>query len=232
MNSNEVTVQQLDDLYKNNKTSAERAVFLKTAKLLNPELAGKLEKHLLRDQIQGLPFDQLITLVAEQKGVHIAEAETLLRDYIFENMLDQSLLVINTEASEVIHSAPASIPTPTAVINEPISTAPAKAVTPVLPAKQVPVRPPNRPVPPSVQRPPGSIPAAPRIIKPLPVIQIGGEVPEPAPAYTPETPLPTEPVENQPPAEPETILEPETQEQAEQPRRRSTFLTPKGVQSE
>lgn len=235
MNSNEVTVQQLNDIYKNNKTASEREVFLKTTKLLNPDLALKLEKYLLREQILGLPFNQLITLVAEQKGIHIAEAETLLRDHIFENMLDQSLLVLNTDAIDSTGAAPmppasTSAPAPTHIV--PVPTRPSP-VTPQ-PARPAPVRPPNRPVSAPAQRPPGAIPPSPRIIKPLPIIQIGGEVPEPV--YTPESTVPTPTPEHtseptEPIAESEPVVESEQPEQAEVPKKR-TFFPPKGVQSE
>lgn len=85
-------VEQLLALYRQAQTPSERAILLNTVRISQPDDLTRLEEWILKAQVQDLSWDQLARLLARHRGVSVAQAQTLMRDTIFESLLNLSKL--------------------------------------------------------------------------------------------------------------------------------------------
>ncbi|ODU25272.1 MAG: hypothetical protein ABS95_00685 [Verrucomicrobia bacterium SCN 57-15] len=105
-------VEKLLELYRQTRTPSERRVLLETARISSPQEFSRLEERILRQHVRGMTFEQLTGTIAAHRGLALPQAEELLRDTVFQHLLDQSkLTALLSQASE---SAPTVIPTETA----------------------------------------------------------------------------------------------------------------------
>lgn len=85
-------VEKLLELYKQTQTPSERGVLLETVRISSPDGFSLLEERILREQVRGMTMEQLVQTVAAHRDVSLEQGEELLRDTIFQNLLDRSKL--------------------------------------------------------------------------------------------------------------------------------------------
>ena len=84
-------MERLLALYKAAQTDSERRILLEAAQISNPGDFPRLEAMILRDQVRNAPFDQLVQMIASHRSITLHQADELLREAVFENLLDQSI---------------------------------------------------------------------------------------------------------------------------------------------
>ncbi|MBK7091810.1 MAG: hypothetical protein IPH59_08825 [bacterium] len=85
-------VEKLLELYKQTQTPSERGVLLETVRISSPDGFSRLEKRILRERVRGMTMEQLVQVIASHRDLSLEQAEELLRDTIFQNLLDRSKL--------------------------------------------------------------------------------------------------------------------------------------------
>lgn len=128
-NENMDQIERLLGLYKGAQTDAEKHILLETVRISNPGDFPRLEDVILRDRMQGMSFEQLVQLIASHRRITLQQAGELLRDAVFENLLDRAKLKAEETArrSPVPESAP--VPMARAPVTGPPKAAPAAEAT-------------------------------------------------------------------------------------------------------
>lgn len=85
-------VEELLELYKQTQTPSERGVLLETVRISSPDGFSLLEERILREQVRAMTMEQLVQMVAAHRDLSLEQAEELLRDTIFQKLLDRSKL--------------------------------------------------------------------------------------------------------------------------------------------
>src|ERR1035437_8813335 len=91
-NENMDQIERLLGLYKGAQTEAEKHILLETVRISSPGDFPRLESMILQDQVRGMPFEQLVQMIASHRRITPQEAGELLRDAVFENLLDRARL--------------------------------------------------------------------------------------------------------------------------------------------
>ena len=97
-NENMDQVERLLGLYKGAQTGAEKQILLETVRISSPGDFPRLEDRILQDQVRGMPFEQLVQLIASHRRIPPQQAGELLRDAVFENLLDRASLKVEGSA--------------------------------------------------------------------------------------------------------------------------------------
>lgn len=97
-NENMDQIERLLGLYKGAQTEAEKHILLETVRISSPGDFPRLEERILRDQVRGMPFEQLVQLIASHRRIPPQQAGELLRDAVFENLLDRASLKVEGSA--------------------------------------------------------------------------------------------------------------------------------------
>jgi hypothetical protein len=153
MESKNDTLKQLEILYHQAATQPERSILLQTMRIVNPDECRRLEEIIQREQVRGMSFEEIATLIASQKGMTTNDARKAVADLIFDQIIDHSKL-------QVIEAAP-SIPAPPVQPSR-VAPPPAPRVIPRVPAVQI-LEPPKEPLqtPGSEERAPAERPPEP-----------------------------------------------------------------------
>lgn len=85
-------VEKLLELYKQTQAPSERSVLLETVRINSPDGLSRLEERILKEQVRGMTLKELVRLIAAHRDLPIEQAEELLRDTIFQNLLDRAKL--------------------------------------------------------------------------------------------------------------------------------------------
>ena len=93
-NENMDQVERLLELYKGAQTEAEKHLLLETVRISSPGDFPRLEDMILRDRMRGMSFEQLVQLIASHRRITLQQAGDLLRDAVFENLLDRARLKV------------------------------------------------------------------------------------------------------------------------------------------
>lgn len=94
-------VEELLELYRRTTTPSERRVLLETVRISSPQEFVRLEERILREQVRAMTMEQLTQTIATHRGVALPQAEELLRDTVFQHLLDRSkLTTLSSSASE------------------------------------------------------------------------------------------------------------------------------------
>jgi hypothetical protein len=93
-NENMDQIERLLGLYKGAQTEAEKHILLETVRISSPGDFPRLESMILQDQVRGMPFEQLVQMIASHRRITPQEAGELLRDAVFENLLDRARLKV------------------------------------------------------------------------------------------------------------------------------------------
>ena len=91
-NENMDQIERLLGLYKGAQTEAEKHILLETVRISSPGDFPRLKERILQDQVRGMPFEQLVQLIASHRRITPQQAGELLRDAVFENLLDRASL--------------------------------------------------------------------------------------------------------------------------------------------
>lgn len=102
-------VEKLLELYRQTQTPSERRFLFETVRISSPQEFVRLEERILREHVRAMTTERLIQTIAGHRGLALQQAEELLRDTVFQHLLDRSKLV--AFLSPV--SEPASTVTPT-----------------------------------------------------------------------------------------------------------------------
>ena len=97
-NENMDQIERLLDLYKGAQTEAEKHILLETVRISSPGDFPRLEERILRDQVRGMPFEQLVQMIASHRRIALQQAGELLRDSVFENLLERASLKVEESA--------------------------------------------------------------------------------------------------------------------------------------
>src|ERR1035441_2060902 len=97
-NENMDQVERLLGLYKGAQTEAEKHLLLETVRISSPGDFPRLEDMILRDRMRGMSFEQLVQLIASHRRITPQQAGDLLRDAVFENLLDRARLRVEESA--------------------------------------------------------------------------------------------------------------------------------------
>ena len=97
-NENMDQIERLLGLYKGAQTEAEKHILLETVRISSPGDFPRLEERILRDQVRGMPFEQLVQLIASHRRIPPQQAGELLRDAVFENLLARASLKVEGSA--------------------------------------------------------------------------------------------------------------------------------------
>ena len=97
-NENMDQIERLLGLYKGAKTEAEKHILLETVRISSPGDFPRLEERILRDQVRGMPFEQLVQMIASHRRITLQQAGELLRDSVFENLLERASLKVEESA--------------------------------------------------------------------------------------------------------------------------------------
>ena len=97
-NENMDQIERLLGLYKGAQTEAEKHILLETVRISSPGDFPRLEERILRDQVRGMPFEQLVQMIASHRRITPQQAGELLRDTVFENLLDRASLKVEESA--------------------------------------------------------------------------------------------------------------------------------------
>src|ERR1035438_955913 len=93
-NENMDQIERLLGLYKGAQTEAEKHILLETVRISSPGDFPRLESMILQDQVRGMPFEQRVQMIASHRRITPQEAGELLRDAVFENLLDRARLKV------------------------------------------------------------------------------------------------------------------------------------------
>ena len=132
MDSKSDTLKQLEALYHQAATQSERSMLLQTMRIVNPEECHRLEENLRREQVHGMPFEEVVTLIASQKGMTEDDARKAVADIVFDQLLDHTKMQALAAPSNPIPPPPQPPP-------------PAPRILPHVPAVQI-LEPPREPV--------------------------------------------------------------------------------------
>jgi hypothetical protein len=97
-NENMDQIERLLGLYKGAQTEAEKHILLETVRISSPGDLPRLEERILRDQVRGMPFEQLVQMIASHRRITLQQAGELLRDSVFENLLERASLKVEESA--------------------------------------------------------------------------------------------------------------------------------------
>jgi hypothetical protein len=97
-NENMDQIEPLLDLYKGAQTEAEKHILLETVRISSPGDFPRLEERILRDHVRGMPFEQLVQMIASHRHITLQQAGELLRDSVFENLLERASLKVEESA--------------------------------------------------------------------------------------------------------------------------------------
>ena len=97
-NENMDQAERLLGLYKGAQTEAEKHLLLETVRISSPGDFPRLEDMILRDRMRGMSFEQLVQLIASHRRITLQQAGDLLRDAVFENLLDRARLRVEESA--------------------------------------------------------------------------------------------------------------------------------------
>ena len=97
-NENMDQIERLLGLYKGAQTEAEKHILLETVRISSPGDFPRLEDRILRDQVRGMPFEQLVQMIASHRRITLQQAGELLRDSVFENLLERASLKVEESA--------------------------------------------------------------------------------------------------------------------------------------
>lgn len=86
-------VEKLLELYRQTKTASERRILFDTVRISSPQEFVRLEERILREHVRAMTMEQLIQTIAADRGLALQQAEELLRDTVFQHLLDRSKLV-------------------------------------------------------------------------------------------------------------------------------------------
>ncbi len=94
-------VEELLELYRRTTTPSERRVLLETVRISSPQEFVQLEERILREHVRAMTTEQLTEAIAAHRGLALQQAEELLRDTVFQHLLDRSkLTTLLSSASE------------------------------------------------------------------------------------------------------------------------------------
>ncbi len=85
-------IEKLLELYKQTQAPSERSVLLETVRISSPDGFSRLEERILKEQVRGMTMEELVHVIAAHRDLSLEQAEELLRDTIFQNLLDRSKL--------------------------------------------------------------------------------------------------------------------------------------------
>jgi hypothetical protein len=97
-NKNMDQIERLLGLYKGAQTEAEKHILLETVRISSPGDFPRLEERILRDQVRGMPFEQLVQMIASHRRITPQQAGELLRDSVFEHLLERASLKVEESA--------------------------------------------------------------------------------------------------------------------------------------
>ena len=83
-NENMDQVERLLGLYKGAQTEAEKHILLETVRISSPGDFPRLEDRILQDQVRGMPFEQLVQMIASHRRITPQQAGELLRDAVWK----------------------------------------------------------------------------------------------------------------------------------------------------
>jgi len=128
-NENMDQIERLLGLYKGAKTEAEKHILLETVRISSPGDFPRLEERILRDQVRGMPFEQLVQMIASHRRITLQQAGELLRDSVFENLLERASLKVEESAPPAPDMESGRVPAATAPCTGPPPAPPAAAGT-------------------------------------------------------------------------------------------------------
>lgn len=88
-------LKQLAELFKTTRTLAEREILLQGVRIVSAKDCEALEEMLLRTQVRERHLSEVIALIAEQRNISHERAEEMVRDMIFDNLLDRAKLKLD-----------------------------------------------------------------------------------------------------------------------------------------
>jgi len=91
-------IERLLGLYKGAQTEAEKHILLETVRISSPGDFPRLEERILQHQVRGMPFEQLVQMIASHRRITLQQAGELLRDSVFENLLERASLKVEEAA--------------------------------------------------------------------------------------------------------------------------------------
>ncbi len=97
-NENMDQIERLLGLYKGAQTEAEKHILLETVRISSPGDFPRLEERILRDQVRGMAFEQLVQMIASHRRITPQQAGELLRDSVFEHLLERASLKVEESA--------------------------------------------------------------------------------------------------------------------------------------
>ena len=86
-------IEKLLELYKQTQAPSERSVLLETVRISSPDGFSRLEERILKEQVRGMTMEELVHVIAAHRDLSLEQAEELLRDTIFQNLLDRCIQV-------------------------------------------------------------------------------------------------------------------------------------------
>ena len=128
-NKNMDQIERLLGLYKGTQTEAEKHILLETVRISSPGDFPRLEERILRDQVRGMPFEQLVQMIASHRRITPQQAGELLRDSVFEHLLERASLKVEESAPPAPDLESGRVPGATAPCTGPPSAVPAAAGT-------------------------------------------------------------------------------------------------------
>ena len=132
MDSKSDTLKQLEALYHQAATQSERSMLLQTMRIVNPEECHRLEENLRREQVHGMPFEEVVTLIASQKGMTEDDARKAVADIVFDQLLDHTKMQALAAPSNPI--PPPRQPPPPPAQTSRVAPPPAPRILPHVPA--------------------------------------------------------------------------------------------------
>jgi hypothetical protein len=116
-------VEKLLELYKQTKTSSERQLLLETVRISGPDEFSRLQERILKEQVRGMTMEQLVQVIATHRCLSLEQAAELLRDTIFQNLLDRAKLAVEQIASSGTAKPPSPVTTKEPVVGETVVAA-------------------------------------------------------------------------------------------------------------
>ena len=144
MDSKSDTLKKLEELYHQARTPAERAILLDTMRIISPEEYARLEEVLQREQLRHMHMEEILSTLAQQRGLSIEETRRAVADLIFDHLLDRSKMPLTgvpiPAPSETEPQPPARphSPAPAAPVPAPVTAAPKIAPPPPPPSRLAP----------------------------------------------------------------------------------------------
>ena len=137
MESESDTLKQLEILYHQAATPPERSMLLQTMRIVNPEACHQLEEILRRELVRGMPFEEIVAIIASQKGMTKVDARKAVADIVFDQLLDHAKMQALAAPSNPIPPSPMQ--------TSRVASPPAPRIIPQVPAVQI-REPPKEPV--------------------------------------------------------------------------------------